>query len=469
METGKKAAPVKSGKKFPHIHEYLIVIFMLVLACVLTYLIPAGEYSRITNEVGKKVVDPNGFHFIKNTPVNPVYLLNLIYQGFVKQSKLIFTMFFIAGGVQMLIDTEAIHALMRVLATRFSRTPRITIVVMMVAFGIMSVPIQMNYFIPFSGVVLMLCLMMGYDSVTAAAVIITGSSFGSTCGMLNISTTAIANEMAGLPLYHGMGFRWVGFVIILILTTWFICRYAENVRLHPEKSVAYGIPNIVEPGRPESLPLMNRGHMSVLLVLALGVAALIYGCSYRKWSYEETAVCFLFIGILSSIVAGRNPNQMCTSFVAGCKVIMGACVMIGIARAVAIAMSAGHILDTVVFYIARALQNFPPLVQAPMMFWAHTIINFFVTSGSGQANLTMPIFLPVADLIGMSPETAILALNYGDGLSNYIYPHSSSLMAFLAACGVGYGTWMKFMSKLFLLWFVFASLFMMLAVVVQYS
>ena len=102
------------------------------------------------------------------------------------------------------------------------------------------------------------------------------------------------------------------------------------------------------------------------------------------------------------------------------------------------------------------------------MFWAHTVINFFVTSGSGQANVTMPIFLPVADLIGMSKETAILALNYGDGLSNYIYPHSSSLMAFLAACGVGYGTWMKFMGKLFAVWFIFASLFMMLAVVVGY-
>ena len=143
--------------------------------------------------------------------------------------------------------------------------------------------------------------------------------------------------------------------------------------------------------------------------------------------------------------------------------------MIGIARSVAIAMSAGHVLDTVVYYIAGLLGHFPPLLQAPMMFWAHTVINFFVTSGSGQANVTMPVFLPVADLIGMSAETAILALNYGDGLSNYIYPHSSSLMAFLAACGVGYGTWMKFMGKLFGVWFLFATLFMMLAVVVGYQ
>ena len=213
-----------------HIHEYLIVIFMLLLACVLTYVIPAGEYSTIVNEAGKEVVDPNGFHFIENTPVNPILMLNLIFRGFVKQANLIFTMLFIAGGVQMIIDTEAVHALMRVLATKFGKAPRMTIVVMMIAFGIMSVPIQMNYFIPFSTVVLMMCLMMGYDALTAAAVIITASSFGSTCGMLNISTTAIANEMAGLPLYHGMGFRWIGFVCMIILTTWAICRYAEKVQ-----------------------------------------------------------------------------------------------------------------------------------------------------------------------------------------------------------------------------------------------
>lgn len=213
-------------------------------------MIPAGEYSTIVNEAGKEVVDPNGFHFIENTPVNPILMLNLIFRGFVKQANLIFTMLFIAGGVQMIIDTEAVHALMRVLATKFGKAPRMTIVVMMIAFGIMSVPIQMNYFIPFSTVVLMMCLMMGYDALTAAAVIITASSFGSTCGMLNISTTAIANEMAGLPLYHGMGFRWIGFVCMIILTTWAICRYAEKVRKNPEKSYCYGIPNVIEPGDP---------------------------------------------------------------------------------------------------------------------------------------------------------------------------------------------------------------------------
>ena len=424
-------------KKGFHIHEYLIVIFMLLLACVLTYVIPAGEYSTIVNEAGKEVVDPNGFHFIENTPVNPILMLNLIFRGFVKQANLIFTMLFIAGGVQMIIDTEAVHALMRVLATKFGKAPRMTIVVMMIAFGIMSVPIQMNYFIPFSTVVLMMCLMMGYDALTAAAVIITASSFGSTCGMLNISTTAIANEMAGLPLYHGMGFRWIGFVCMIILTTWAICRYAEKVRKNPEKSYCY-------------------------------VVALIVGCSWYGWSYEQTAVCFLVTGILASIVGKRNANKICASFVAGGKTILGACIMIGIARSVALAMDAGNILDTIVYYIALFLEKMPSVIQAPLMFWAHTIINFFVTSGSGQANVTMPIFLPVANIIGMSEETAILALNYGDGLSNYIYPHSSSLMAFLAACGVGYGTWMKFMGKLFGLWFVFATLFMVLAVVVGY-
>lgn len=458
----------KKTFKFPHIHEYLVVIGMLLLACILTYIIPAGQYATIVNDAGKEVVDPNGFSFIANTPVSPLTMLNLIFKGFVKQANLIFTMFFIAGGVQMIIDTESVHALMRVLASRFSKTPRMTIIVMMIAFGVMSIPIQMNYFIPFSAVVLMLCLMMGYDAVTAAAVIITASSFGSTCGMLNISTTAIANEMAGLPLYHGMGFRWIGFVCMIVITTWAICRYAERVRKDPASSVCYGIPNVIEPGNPEDLPEMKRKHLACLGVLVAGVAALIFGCSKLGWSYEETAVCFLLTGICASIVGRRNPNMMCVSFVKGCKTILGACIMIGIARSVALAMDSGQILDTVVFYIAQLLGKVPAILQAPMMFWAHTIINFFVTSGSGQANVTMPIFLPVADLIGMSSETAVLALNYGDGLSNYIYPHSSSLMAFLAACGVGYGTWMKFMGKLFGLWFAFASLFMMLAVVVGY-
>lgn len=464
---GKSNMPEKK-KNSIHIHEYMVVITMLIIACVLTYIIPAGEYAKIVKEAGKEVIDPNGFHFIENTPVNPITVFNLIFQGFVKQAKLIFTMFFIAGGVQMIIDTEAVHALMRVLATRFSKTPRITIIVMMLAFGIMSVPIQMNYFIPFSSIVLMLCLMMGYDALTAAAVIITASSFGSTCGMLNISTTAIANQMAGLPLYHGMGFRWVGFVCMLIITTIGICYYAERVRKDPTKSYCYGIKNVIEPGDPDSLPAMTSRHILSLLALVGGVVLLIIGCSKWNWSHEQTAVCFLVSGIVSNILSGRNANKMCLSFVTGAKIIIGACIMIGIASSISIAMTNGNILHTVVYYLSNLMSKLPAIIQAPVMFWAHTIINFFVTSGSGQANVTMPIFLPVADLIGMSSETAILALNYGDGLSNYIYPHSSSLMAFLAACGVGYGTWMKWMSRMFAVWFISASIFMMIAVVIGY-
>ncbi|MCB6609174.1 TIGR00366 family protein [[Clostridium] symbiosum] len=453
--------------KFPHIHEYLVVITMLLLACFLTYLIPAGEYTR-EMVGGKETVIADGFHFIEQSPVSPFKMLNMIYQGFVKQANLIFTMFFIAGGVQMLIDTNSVHALMRILATKFAKAPRKTVIVMMIAFGVMSVPIQMNYFIPFSGVVLSLCLLMGYDALTAAAVIITASSFGSTCGMLNISTTAIGNTLAGLPLYHGMGFRWIGFGCMLVITTVCILRYAERVREDGTKSIVYGIPNIADVGSVEDMPEFTTKDGLVLASLAAGVAALIYGCAKLDWSYEETAVCFLVTGIVSQIFGRKNLNNMCISFVAGCKVIIGACIMIGLARSIAIAMDAGNILDTVVYYCAQILNSMPRLLQGPGMFVAHTIINFFVTSGSGQANITMPIFLPVADLIGMSKETAILALNYGDGLSNYIYPHSSSLMAFLAACGVSYGSWMKWMGKTFVVWAAFACLFMMLAVVVGY-
>lgn len=454
-------------KKGFSIHEYLVVIIMLLVACLLTYIVPAGAYAREEVDGVTKVI-ADQFAFTAQTPVSPLKLFNYMYEGFVKQAALIFTMFFIAGGVQMIIDTDAIHAVMKMLVTRFSKAPRITIIVMMIAFGIMSVPIQMNYFIPFSGVVLMLCLMMGYDALTAAAIIITSSSFGSTCGMLNISTTAIGNKLADLPIYHGMGFRWIGFVCMEILTTWLIIRYAEKVRKDPSKSIMAGVESTQKTESVEALPDFTNRSFLCIAALVIGVIALIIGCSKFEWSYEETAVCFLITGIVAQLFAGKNANGMCKSFIAGVKTIVSACCMIGLASSIAIVMSKGNILDTVVFYSAKALGQLPPILQGPGMFIAHTVINFFVTSGSGQANITMPVFLPVADLIGMSRETAILALNYGDGLSNYIYPHSSSLMAFLAACGVGYGSWMKWMGKTFIVWFSFACLFMMLAVAVGY-
>ena len=115
---------------------------------------------------------------------------------------------------------------------------------------------------------------------------------------------------------------------------------------------------------------------------------------------------------------------------------------------------AGGIIDTIVYALAGVLNVVPSFLQAPVMFILNIVINIFITSGSGQAAVVMPLFLPVADLVGMTRQTAILAFNFGDGFCNYILPTSTALMGLIGAANVPYDKWMKFMWKLFLIWVV---------------
>ena len=150
----------------------------------------------------------------------------------------------------------------------------------------------------------------------------------------------------------------------------------------------------------------------------------------------------------------KTPSAIAKGLVAGCKTMLGAALIIGLARAIALILTAGGIIDTIVHTLAGVLDVVPAFLQAPVMFLINIVINIFITSGSGQAAVVMPLFLPVADLVGMTRQTAILAFNFGDGFCNYVLPTSTALMGLIGAANVPYDRWMKFMWKMFLIWVV---------------
>ena len=163
------------------------------------------------------------------------------------------------------------------------------------------------------------------------------------------------------------------------------------------------------------------------------------------------------------------PSEIARHFSKGAAKMMTAAIMIGIATAISKVLSDGKIIDTIVRAIANVLMACPAFIQGPMMFIANVLINVFIPSGSGQAAAVMPLMVPVADLIGMTRQTVVLAFNFGDGLGNYIIPMSSALMANLMAAGVSYGAWMKFMKKVFASWVVLACIAMIVAQMIHYG
>ena len=166
---------------------------------------------------------------------------------------------------------------------------------------------------------------------------------------------------------------------------------------------------------------------------------------------------FIWLAIVVGIISGFDSDTICKNFLEGCKKMMSAMIIIGLAQSISSIMSDGKIIDTVVHGLAGGLGSVPTLLQAPAMLIANTIINVFLTSGSGQAAAVMPILVP------------LLAFNFGDGFCNYILPTSTALMGIISACNIPYDRWMRFMWKMFAIWLVGGTVLLAIAQLINYG
>jgi uncharacterized ion transporter superfamily protein YfcC len=293
---------------------------------------------------------------------------------------------------------------------------------------------------------------------------------GFSTGTLNPSTTIVAQEIVGLPLYSGIGYRWICFFVFLLVTNLYLIRYAKKIRLHPELSPMYDLDVADTSVSDNDLDSFGDVTLRKSLVLASLVAALgviVYGGVKLSWGLNESSAAFIWLGIIAGICAGFSPSRIASCFVAGAKRMVAAALIIGLARAVSGVLSAGLVLDTVVNGLGRALLVVPTFLQAISMYIANLVVNIFITSGSGQAAVIMPIFAPIADMVGITRQTAILTFNFGDGFCNYILPTSTALMGILGATNIPYDRWMRFMWRLFLIWVLLGSILSLIAQIIN--
>lgn len=303
-------------------------------------------------------------------------------------------------------------------------------------------------------------------------VILLGGAIGFSTGPLNINTTIVAQKIAGLPLYSGVVYRFVCFGVFYVVTNMYLIRYAMKVHKHPELSPVYDIDQQSDMKKDVNLDefgTMDLRKILIMLSFFASLVAIVYGGIKLDWDMEETASIFLGLAIVVGALGGFGPSRISREFLEGCKKMLSAAFIIGMAQAISGIMNAGHITDTVVHVLAGGLSVVPSILQAPAMLIANTIINVFLTSGSGQAAAVIPIMAPLADLVGMTRQTAVLAFNFGDGFCNYVLPTSTALMGIISAVNIPYDRWMRFMWKLYLIWMVVGSILLMVAHMIHFG
>ena len=460
----------KQKKKWKTPHTFVILVAIIIIAAIATYLIPAGDFTRFKDAAtGKTLVEAGSYHRIASNPLNPLLIPSVIYTGIVKSASTITFMLIIGGAFEVITSTGALTALCKKLSKTFSKHKYAVIPVFLTLFSIfgftMGMSSEVMIFVPIG---ITLALFLGLDKVTGTAMIALGAAVGFTAGILNPFNVGVAQDIAELQLFSGMAYRIVILVILLAATSAYIIIYAKKVAANPEKSVIYGIQEDTEYTFEDVSDSISKSQIAVLVIMAAGFGILIYGLSKKGWYFEEMSGLFIFMGIACGLVSGYGPSRIAKEFGNGAKGIVVGCLIIGIARTVEVILSDAKILDTIVYGIVNIVNVMPGSIKAVGMFICQSLINCVIVSGTGQAAVTMPLMVPVSDLVGISRQTAVLAFQLGDGFSNSVLPMSSSLMGYLAVSKIPYSKWLKFMMPLFLIWTALGCLFMLGALIIGY-
>jgi len=443
--------------KYKAPNTYILIFSIIILMAIMTWIIPSGEYDR-TEMNGRTIVVAESYHNTESNPQGIGAILMAPIRGFAdKSAALIVGFVLIVGGIfAVLAKTNAIDAAIKTVAKAHQKSPVVEV---------LFIPIFMTIFslgggsfgmgeevIPFILIFVPLALALGYDSIVGVAIPFVGAGAGFAGAFLNPFTIGIAQSISDLPLFSGIIYRLISWFICTTIAIVFVTIYAKKISKNPKKSVTFEMDenkrkNLDFSGI-ENFKGAGKRHKTALWTFTLGMSVMVYGVLKFEWYIEEICAVFLSTGIIVAIVGKLSVKDFTDAFVAGAKDMMGTALVIVLARGILIVAEDGRIIDTMLYALAGTIENLHPVVSSQAMFVIHSILNFFVPSGSAKAALTMPIMVPLADIVGVSRQTAVLAFQFGDGFSNMIVPTSGITMGVLSLSGISWEKWARWLLPL---------------------
>jgi uncharacterized ion transporter superfamily protein YfcC len=424
---------------FPH--PLTLLTCCVLFAALLSHVLPAGRYDRRDDPVtGRSVVVAGTYHAVPATPVGFFETLVAIPKGLIDAASVIFLVFLVGGAFTVVDQTGALRQAVGALARRLGTNQLLMIPVVSLLFATGGALENMQEeIIALVPVLLLLCRRMGFTPLTAVATSLGSAAVGAAFSPIDPFQVGIAQKLAGVPLLSGAAFRLVFLVIALAVWIAGTMRHAARSRVPLETE---GETGVREP--------FDARRMSVLGLVIVTFAVFIVGVMRLDWDFDQMSALFLLMGVLAGIIGGLGVGGTAEGFVEGFKSMAFAAMLIGFARAVFVVLDHGQIIDTIVHAFVTPLAQMPVSLAALGMIVLHTVIHVPVPSVSGQAVLTMPVLVPVSDLLMLPRQVTVLAYQFGAGLCELLTPTNGALMAILAAARVRYDEWLKFAAPLYL-------------------
>jgi uncharacterized ion transporter superfamily protein YfcC len=509
-------------------HTYVIVFAFIIAAALLTWILPGGEFERETVDVNgtpREIIVEGSFHTAEKSP-QTWQVFSALFDGFADKADIIVFILIIGGAFWIMNDSRAIDVGIQSFLTRVRKLERMKffrwvgvdnmiITLIMLIFSVFGATFGMSEeTIAFIIIFVPLSISMGYDSIVGLSMCFVGAGLGFAGALLNPFTIGIAQGLSSLPLFSGIEYRLVVWLIINLTGITWVLRYAARIRKNPQSSpvyksdsywrgkeqidldsLEYHTPAVawisffvllagmtvfafLEPsstlriGNSEYtfyflplitalfavtgwLTLRKSVHFFVLNLLVFTIIYLVVGVMGYGWFVKEIATLFFVMGIFSGIAMGKGANSITRLFIEGMRDILSAAVVVGLAGGILVILEDGRVIDSLLYQVAQSMQEFGKLASVSMMYLIQTLINIVIPSGSAKAALTMPIMSQFSDLIGVSRQATVMAFQLGDGFTNMITPTSPVLIGVLGVAKIPYEKWLKwvlpFMAILILL------------------
>ncbi|PRY90421.1 YfcC family protein [Mongoliibacter ruber] len=435
-------------KKISFPHPMIIMLAFVVLATILTYLIPAGQFQRTIDEnTGREIVVQGSYAQTQNQPVGLGEMALSIPEGIIEGAEVVVLILIIGGAFYVVEKTGAFQAGLESLIFRFSNAKGLLLALVGVLFAtagaLNGLQEEIIAMVP---LLLILSQKIGYSKKSIVGLCLGSAIIGGAFGPSNPFSVILAQKVAEVPVFSGGLYRLVFFGIALSFWIFYMIgngketgtTQSETPKLKPDK--------------------LSKPHQVILLMVAVTFIIMIYGLSNWDWDYNEMSAIFFVMGLAVGIVGKLGINGTAKAYSEGFAELIFAGIIVGLARSIYLVLEEGQIIDTIIYGLFTPLENLPLALSALGMMVAQSILHIPVPSTSGQAVLTMPLLTPLADLIGMSRQVVILAYQYGAGIMDLVTPSNGGLMAILAAAGVSYKDWITFAWKPLLVIFLIASI-----------
>lgn len=459
-------------KKKISFNPFVMLFCVIAVVFAASFFVSPGAFERQMVD-GRNQVVPGSFHATEKAELSAFDIFRAVPNGLIGSASIVFLVLIVGGAIEIFNRTGAIPAgVARLVTSAGKKGSAFVLIILFAVFAILGGFLGwIEASIPFVPLVIPIILALGFDSMTAVGLVILGSMVGFAIGPTNMYTIGIAHQVAELQMFSGFGLRFVAYLVFCSVSLAYLMFYAYRAKRDPSKSLVadVDVSDLHFDYSGEAGKKLSMSHSISLLILGATFFVTVYGMTRLKWNINDMSAAFLVAGVLAGIIGRLNADDLVNALLVGAKGSMGGAMVVGVARGVQWMLDKSGLLDPIINALSAYLAGLPPIGSALGIFGVVTLLNGVVASGSGKAVALMPIIIPLADLVGITRQTATLAYQFGDGISNMAWFTYGTLLIFLSYGKVSLARWYRFLWPLLLILFLLAVVFLFIAIQINYA